>query len=291
MPKQKIGLVIDELSDIPESIVKENNISVVKFKLDFQDLAELPGNIYEKVRQAERLGIKSTIKTSQPSINDFLSAFNEKLKEFEEVICITFSSKMSGAYNSAFQAKKFLGSELQNRVHVFDSLNASGSEGLVILRAASLMKKNLDAGKIIETLKQEFRNIKLTGIYKSPKWLEASGRLPKFVPKGMNQAEKMGIRPIIGLVGGRMMVIGIKRNIKDLSSALFENFEKSTRKTREAGKPITVAITHADNPVEANKLKEMVIGLGNVGVAFVNLTCFPIGGHVGPDALILSWNQ
>ncbi len=289
--KQKIGLAIDEMSDLPEDIIKENNISVVRFKLDFQDLAELPGNIYEKMRQAERLGIKSIIKTSQPSINDFLCTFKEKLREFEDVICITFSSKISGAYNSAVQAKKFLEEEMQNRIHVFDSLNGSGSEGLVVLRATDLVKKKLNADEIIERLKQELRNIKLTGIYKSPKWLEASGRFPKFVPAGMNQAEKMGIKPIIGLIGGRMMVVGIKRNIKDLSSALFENFEKSTNKIREAGNTVVVAITHADNPVEANKLKGMLVGLKNTEVAFVNLTCFPIGGHIGPDSLILSWNQ
>lgn len=289
--KEKIGLVIDETSDLPQKIIDEEKITSVRFKLDFQELIDLPGNIYEKVREGERRGIKSLIKTSQPSINDFLSAFKEKLKEFEEVLCITFSSKISGAYNSAIQAKKFLETELQNKVHVFDSMNASGSEGLIALKAISLIKQKININEIIETLKKELPNIKLIGMYKNPKWIEASGRFPKFVPMMMNQAEKMDIKPVFGLKDGKLTIIGVKKNIKDIATALFEEFEKATKKIREAEKKITVAITHADNFEQANKLKDLILSLKNTEIAFISLVCFPVGGHIGPDSMVLSWNQ
>ena len=289
--KEKIGLVVDEAFDLPEEIINENKITVVRFKLDFQELKDLPGNIYEKAREGEKRGIKNLIKTSQPSINDFLSAFREKLKEFEEVLCITISSKLSGTHNSAVQAKKFIEQELQNKIRIFDSMNVSGTEGILSLKALSLIKEKLDAGEIIEKLKKELPDIKLIGMYKSPKWLEASGRFPKFVPMMMNQAEKMEIKPVFGLRDGKLAIVGIKKNIKDISSALLEEFEKATKKAREAGKKVTVAITHADNIEQADKLKEMVLSLKNTEIAFVNLLCFPLGGHVGPDTIVLSWNQ
>ena len=289
--KEKIGLVIDETFDLPQEIIEDNKITVVKFKLDFQELANIPGNVYEKAREGERRGIKSLIKTSQPSINDFLSAFKEKLKEFEEILCITISSKLSGTHNSAVQAKKFLEQELQKRVQVFDSLNASGTEGLLSLKAISLIKEKLNASEIVEKLKKELPNIKLIGMYKSPKWIEASGRFPKFVPAMMNQAEKMDIKPVFGLKDGKLTIVGVKRNIKDIATALFEDFEKATRRIREAGKKIIVAITHADNIEQADKLKEMILNLKNTEVAFVSLVCFPVGGHIGPDSVVISWNQ
>lgn len=289
--KSKTGLVIDETFDLPQEIIEDNEITVVKFKLDFQELANIPGNVYEKMREGGKRGIKNLIKTSQPSINDFLSAFKEKLKKFEEVLCITISSKVSGTYNSAVQAKKFLEQELQKRVHVFDSLNASGTEGLLSLKAISLIREKLNAEEIIEKLKKELPNIKLIGMYNSPKWIEASGRLPKFVPMMMNQAEKMEIKPVFGLKDGKLTIVGIKKNIKDMASALFEDFEKATGKVREAGKKVIVAITHADNIEQANKLKEMILNLKNTEIAFVSLVCFPVGGHIGPDSLVLSWNQ
>lgn len=289
--KEEIGIVADETIDLPEDMIKENKIGLVRFKIDFQDLADIPGNIYEKAREGERRGMKTLIKTSQPSINDFFAAFKEKLKEVENIICITLSSKVSGTYNSAVQAKKFLGAEFEKRVHVFDSMNGSGSEGLIVLKALSLIRQKLNLEEVAEKLRKELPNIRLIGMYKHPKYLEASGRIPKFVPVLMGQAEKINIRPVLGFRDGKLTFVGIKRNFKDISSALFEEFEKATKNAREAGKKVIVAITHADDLTEANKLKEMILGLKNTEIAFINLICFPVGGHIGPDTIVLSWNQ
>ncbi|MFA5208591.1 MAG: DegV family protein [Candidatus Paceibacterota bacterium] len=290
--KGKIGLVTDEICDLPEEIVNENNIGVVRYKIDFQELAELPGNVYQKIREGEKRGIKNLlVKTSQPSINDFLSVFKEKLKDFEEVLCITFSSKVSGAYNSAMQAKKFLEKELQDKVHIFDSLRGTGCEGLVILKAISLFKEKMNVSDIISNLTKELPNIKMAAIYQKSQWLEASGRLPSLANVIINRAEKMDIKPIFGFKNGKLNIIAIKKNVKDLSAALFEEFEKSTKKARESGRKIIVAITHADNMEQVEKLKTMILNLKNTEIAFVNLVCFPVGGHIGPGTLIVSWNQ
>jgi DegV family protein with EDD domain len=290
--KGKIGFVTDEICDLPEEIINENNIGVVRYKIDFQELAEMPGNVYQKIREGEKRGIKNLlVKTSQPSINDFLSVFKEKLKDFEEVLCITFSSKVSGAYNSAMQAKKFLEKELQDKVHIFDSLRGTGCEGLVILKAISLLKEKINVSDIISNLTKELPNIKMAAIYQKSQWLEASGRLPSLANVIINRAEKMDIKPIFGFKNGKLNIIAIKKNVKDLSVALFEEFEKSTQKARESGRKIIVAITHADNMEQVEKLKTMILNLKNTEIAFINLVCFPVGGHIGPGTLIVSWNQ
>ena len=90
---------------------------------------------------------------------------------------------------------------------------------------------------------------------------------------------------------GKLSVAGVKRNIIDLSSDIFEEFDKATKKARGEGKKIIVGITHADDISQATKLKEMILSLKNTEVAFINLTCFPIGGHIGPNSLILSWQE
>jgi len=45
-----IGIVADEAIDLPEEIIKENDISIIPFKLDLQKLEQFPGNIYKKWR-------------------------------------------------------------------------------------------------------------------------------------------------------------------------------------------------------------------------------------------------
>ncbi len=290
--KEKIGFVTDEVCDIPEEIINENDISVVRYKLDFQELSEIPGNIYQKIREGEKRGIKNLlIKTSQPSINDFLSVFKEKLEKFEEVLCITFSSKISGAYNSAIQAKKFLEKELQDRVHIFDSLRGTGCEGLIVLKAISLAKEKMPIPNIISNLTKEIPNVKMLAMYKNSRWLEASGRFPTIGNMIINQAEKIDIKPIFGFKNGKLNIVTIKRNVKELSIALFEEFEKTTRNARKAENKIKIAITHADNIEEVEKLKTMILSLKNTEISFVNLLCFPVGGHVGPGTLVIFWKQ
>jgi DegV family protein with EDD domain len=290
--KEKIGFVTDEIGDIPENLVNENKISVVKFKLDFQELSAIPGNVYEKIREGERRGIKNLlIKTSQPSINDFLSVFKEKLKEFEEVLCITFSSKVSGAYNSAIQAKKFLEKELQDKIHIFDSLRGTGCEGLLVLKAVALAKEKMSIPDIISVLTKEIPNNNMAATYKNSKWLEASGRFPAVGNMIINRIEKMNIKPIFGFKNGKLNIIALKKNVREISIALFEEFEKATKNAREAGKKVMVAIAHADNIEQAEKLKAMISNLKNTEVVFVNFVSFPVGGHIGPDSMTLSWNQ
>lgn len=287
----KIGLVSDEAFDLPQEIIEKYGIGVAKFKIDPQEMKDLPGNIYQKTREAEKRGISSVVKTSQPSINDFLVIFKEKLNEFEEIFCITISSKLSGTHNSAIQAKRFLQKEFQDKVHVIDSLNASAGEGLIALKIIELIKDNFNSQEINNKIKESIKKTRLLGAYYNPKWIEVSGRFPRFVPTIMKKAEKISIKPIFGMKNGKLSIVGIKRNIKDLSSALFEDFENATKEAREKGKKIIVGITHADDEDQAQKLKGLVLSLKNTEVALTNLTCFPIGGHIGPNSLVLSWQE
>jgi len=290
--KLPIGLIADETADLPQEIIDQNKIGIVKFKLDLQNLIDIPGsNVFEKVREAEKRGMQSLVKTSQPSINDFAVAFKEKLKEFESIICVTISSKVSGAYNSAMQAKKFLSQELQNKIHIIDSLNGSPGAALICLRILDNIKKNLNVDDIVNNINKNILNFKLLAMYKESKWIEASGRIPKLSALAIGQAEKMHIKPVFGFRDGKLSPVGIKRNIKDLSSAIFEEFEKQTQKIRSQGRKIIAVITHADDIIQAEKLRDLILSLPNTEVAFINLVCFPVGGHIGPGTIVLGWEQ
>ena len=101
----------------------------------------------------------------------------------------------------------------------------------------------------------------------------------------------MGIRPVFRLLNGILWIKGFKKNVRESSAALFEEFAKATDKVRRSGKKIIVTITHADDGAEAEKLKQMVESLANVEVAFINLLSAPAGGHTGPGSMAICWNQ
>ena len=86
--------------------------------------------------------------------------------------------------------------------------------------------------------------------------------------------------------------MGFKKTLNGLAQALAEEFEKQTASIRKSGKKLRVAITHADNLVEAQKLEALVkSAYQNIEIVYTNLICFTIGGHVGPGTLLLAWEQ
>ncbi len=292
MTKELIGLVIDEGTDLPKEIIEKNYLEVVPFKVDWPEVQSLPGeNLYQKIREAEKRGIKTFAKTSQPAPKDFLDAFKKQLEKFEKIICITITSKHSGTYNSASQAKNFLDKEIQNLVFIFDSLNVSAGEAFLVLKAIELIKKGLKTGEeIIKELEKMRPKIYLRVIFKDPKWIEASGRVSHTMANWIRRAEKIGIRPLLGVKNGTVTTISIKAGAKEATTALFKELEEKTRKLRQLGKKIKTAIIHTDNPDGVSRLKEMIENnLKEVEIVFINLVNPIVGSIVGPDALALVW--
>ena len=290
MNKQPIGIVVDEAADLPKEIIEKYQIGIVPIKAYWPEIEDLPGeNVFQKMREAEKKGIKSFAKTSQPSIQDFLGVFKKQFEKFEKIICLTITSKHSGTYNSAIQAKRFLSVEGE-KVFVVDSLNASGGQGLCVLKAADLIEKGKPVEEILAKLEEFIPKVHLYGLLEDPKWLEASGRISTTVANWIRKFQKIGIRPLIGIKQGKIVPIGVKARVKDMPTALFQQLEAKTKELRSQGKKIQVAITHGDNPEEAQNLKEMIEkDLDNTEIVFVNLVDDILGVILGPNSIILSW--
>jgi DegV family protein with EDD domain len=284
--KQKIGIVADEGGDLPEELIKKHNISIVPFKVDLGEMKDLPGNIYQKIREAERRGLKSFVKTSQPSPGDFLKAFREKLKEFEEIICITVTSKHSGTFNSALQAREYLPEK--EKIHVVDSMSVSGGEGLIILKAVSLIKSGLKINEILGKLKESVLKTNLIFVLESPKWAVASGRIPKVLGALLERMQNLSFYPVLTLKKGKIGLSSIRKGVKDLSSALLEEFKNKILKEK-IDSEIKIAITHADNEKEAKKLEDLILKVKNCKVEFKNIIGNIVGGLSGPGAVALAW--
>ena len=284
--EKKIGIVADEGGDLPRELIEKHQITIVPFKVDLGQMKDISGNVYQKIREAEKKGIKSFVKTSQPSPGDFLAVFKEKLRKFEEIICVTITSKHSGTFNSAYQAREFLAEK--ERIHVLDSLSGSGGEGLIILKIASLIEKRLKIKEILEKARGAISNTNLIFMLEDPKWLEASGRISSVLATWLRGMQKIGIRPLLGTKNGLIKPVGIVKGVKDIASALFKEFEKRISRVKTTEK-IKVAITHCDNLKETKKLIGMIEKLKNCEVVFINLVGNILGGLAGPGASALAW--
>jgi DegV family protein with EDD domain len=289
---KKIGLIVDEGADLTKEIIEKHQIAIVPLKVIWpSEIENLSGQtIFHKMAEADKRGLKIFCQTSQPSPKDFLDIFKKELEKFEKIICVTITSKLSGTYNSATQARNFLNPEEKKRVFVVDSLNASCGMGLLATKAIDLTMEENKPEEIAKELGDFTQKIHLAAIIEDPKWLEHSGRISKTIANWIRRAAKIGVRPVIGIKEGRVKAVGVKTGVKDLAEALFQELEGKTRKSRQEGKKIRVAIMHCLNLKDAQKLKEMIEKkLPNTEIAFVNLIDRVVGSIVGPGALGIAW--
>ena len=288
---EKIGIVTEEGADLPQEIIEKYQIAVAPIKMYWPEIENLPGdNTFQKMREAEKMGIKSFGKTSQPSAKDFMDVFEKQLAHFEEVIGIILTSKLSGSYNSAIQARNFLKPEDQKRIFLIDSLSVSVGESSLILRAIDLIEQGKSAEEIVKDLEKFVPLIQLIGIVEDPKWLEASGRMSSLLANWIRRAAKIGLRPLIRIKNGVLVSGGIVTGAKDIPTALFKKFETETKKLKKEGKKIRTVITHGDDLAGAMRLKEMIEKASeNNQVAFINIIDNVLATLLGPNSMLLSW--
>jgi DegV family protein with EDD domain len=289
---EKIGIITDEVADLPKDIIEKHQIAIIPVKLDWPEIENLPGeNTFQKMREAEKRGIKSFGKTSQPSPKDFLDVFKKQLEKFDKILCITLTSKLSGTYNSAIQARNFLPPEEQKRIFVIDSLNASCGQAIIVLKTIDLIEDGKEAEEIAKELEKLVPQIHLFVILKDPKWLEASGRISHLVANLLRRMAQAGIRPLLTFKNGRLVPAGIKAGAKDIPTALFKKFETGMKKLGE-DKQIRVIITHGDDLEGAQRLEEMIKkDFQNAEVAFINIINNVVGAPTGPNTLAIAWSE
>ncbi|MDD3292602.1 MAG: DegV family protein [Candidatus Pacebacteria bacterium] len=278
---KKTTIVIGESSSIPLEIAEKYNMHLVPFVMEWKEEANIEGKtIFEKMRNAKKNGLKTYPKTSQPSIGVYKKIFEEILSTGQEVLCLTISSKISGTYNSAFQARKMLKEELQNKVFIFDTMNADATEALLGIKAAELVAQGKTAEEIYNSLDNS--KIHVFGMIESPRWLETGGRINSTIASILENAQKLGLRPILGIKDGLIKPTTVKMKAKDTAEALLKEVQGLKNPK------LKIAITHADNLEEALKLKTLIEdNFPESTIEFISLISLVIGAHVGPGSLLV----
>jgi len=124
---KKVGIITEDICSLPEKIIRDLKIEIVKTRLYFPEWEKFPEkNLYQLMQQT-----KATPKTSAPPPGDYLNAYEKLIQDFQTILVITVSSKLSACFNSAFQAREVF--DEPEKIFLFDSFQAVASQGLSIL--------------------------------------------------------------------------------------------------------------------------------------------------------------
>jgi DegV family protein with EDD domain len=285
--KVSIGIITDDVTALLPKILEKYQIEIAQVILDWPEIKKIPGeNIYQKMREIERRGIKTFPKTSQATPKSFFELYEKQLQKFDKVLCLTLSSKLSGCYNSACQAKEMI--KTPERIFVLDSQNAAAGTALLILRAIELIQEQREINEIVKKLKNLISEVHFYLIFEDPKWLESIGRITKSQANWVRRMKKLNLRPVMKIRDGMLQKGGIVW-AQDAAEVIFKKIAKESKKIRAQGKKIRVIINQADNLEGAEKLKKMLKKEIGAEVSFISEGPPIICATTGPGTLIAGW--
>ena len=199
----KIAILTDSVSDLTYEDIEGLPIKIVPLKIDINGELYRDGiEITKSEFWHEMLENDATIKTSQPSPQDFLNAYNKLFeKGYKKIISIHPSSKLSGTIQAAKVGRSLTNRE--NDIELIDSLGASLLQGFLVLGAAGKSIRGESFTEIINWV-NNFRNKgKLLMIIPDLKYLEKGGRIGK---ASSTIAGALNMKPILTINQGEVTV-------------------------------------------------------------------------------------
>jgi DegV family protein with EDD domain len=271
----KIGIITEDVCSLPEKMIRDFGIEIVKTKLYFPEWEKFPEkNLYQLMVET-----RATPKTSAPSPGDYLRAYKKVLENHEIALVITLSSKLSACYNSAFQAREIF--ENPEKVYILDSLQAVAAQGLLVLRAVELINEGKEINEILEVLEKLKRKIKLFGFLRTTYWAEKIGRISKKMALAFTTLRILGIYPYFGTKEGKIGFSGFNLWTYDELEAIFNQLKYCAKKGK-----IRVGINYTNNADISLKLKEKLEKDLKAEVLFVSMVPPIVGANSGPGTLI-----
>ncbi|MBD0291152.1 MAG: DegV family protein, partial [Thermoleophilia bacterium] len=271
------AVVLDSTADLADPAARHQNWRLVPLYVrfgdeTFRDHVELaPEEFYSRLRSS-----RAQPQTSQPTPADFAACF-QALEEYERILCVTISARLSGTAESARLGAQSAG--LEAKVKVIDSRSASG--GIVIL--ADAIQRRLEAGtseEEVDGLVERFRRESgLLFTVETLDYLVRGGRVGKAAGLA---GELLSVKPILTIRDGE---VAPRKRVRGRAKALAE-FERVFSEATQDEPALRVGVAHADAAREADDLAGRIRAARPTASFDFHAMLGPvIGTHGGPGTL------
>lgn len=202
-----LKIATDSCSNITIEEAKTLGITLIPLTITFDKESYLDEVEIGKQAFYERLVTERKLpKTSQPSPEFFETLFSEAKESGDDVLFISLSAKLSGTYETALQAKKYVG---YDRIWVYDSAQVGECIKFLVLEALKY-KDTLSVEKIIEKLDELNKNIRVYAVIDTLEYLHRGGRLSRSVAL---IGALLNIKPIGTMKDGAVTIVAKQRGV------------------------------------------------------------------------------
>jgi DegV family protein with EDD domain len=285
-PEIRVRVVTDSTADLPPEVARTHAIEVVPLSVIFgeeifKDGPDLtPGAFYKLLEMRRDVHPR----TNPPTRGEFAQAY-ARLTGRQDVVSIHISEKMSQTVVHARAAAGDAAASAAARtdgskpaVEVCDSLQVSAGLGLLVLCAARMARRNLPAAEITRRVAEMQPRLHLLFVVDTLEYLARGGRI------GKAQAllgGLLGIKPILGLVGGEVAPVDRVRGGKAAHPRVVELFKERV----DASRPVMVAVAHAAAPIWADRMRTLLQQHFIVSEMLGSEIGPVVGAHVGPGCV------
>lgn len=271
-----VAVVTDTTSYLPLERTLRESIGLVALYVVFSgerieresDITDLPA-FFEELRSADNLPT-----TSQPSVGDFVSAYEPLLADGGEVVSIHISGKLSGTCDSARQAAQAV--EGGERVTVIDSTTAAGGLGMLALVAAHAAREGAGAAEVQQRVAEARADLKMWFALDTLEFLKRGGRI------GAASAwigSTLKVKPILTVESEMTPVERVRT-----SRRMFERMVDYARERHDSGKDAWV-VQHIAAPEQGERLADRCRDIFGCEPLFMGEIGPVLSAHTGPGLL------
>ncbi len=273
-----VAVATDSTHYLPRALADELDIRQVSLYVGWQGQPERELDMDGFDAFYKRLGTDSELPiTSQPSIGDFLTAWEPLLAEGKDVVSVHLAGGISGTCHAAQQAHELLAERgLGERVEVIDGETACGGMGLLLLAATAAARAGSDKVGVASRVREARKALRIWFCLDTLEYLRRGGRV------GKAQAWLGGtlkIKPILSL---EYEIVPVER-VRTAGRA-FERMVAYAQELHDAGADGWV-VQHIQAEEQAQRLIERCREIFDSEPVFVSEVGPVIGTYTGPGLI------
>jgi DegV family protein with EDD domain len=279
----KIAIVTDSTSDLPKDLLKSNNITSIPLSVIFKEATYLDDgkeitieDFYEKLKTAGDLPT-----TTQPTPKDFVETYTSLLKEYDSILSVHISKKMSGTINSAELAKQQMPDA---DIEIVDSELVHMPLGFIALTAANLAKNGKSRDEIVEAINAMKSKINVLFVPSTLEYLKKGGRIGK--AKGLI-ASLLEIKPILTINAGEVSQFKTTRRWNQAKIELVNSMEAMITDPSK----LIVSIGDSDAVEDAQEMEDRIKEKFSPKKIMRVKIGAVVGTHLGPGGIGITFYE
>jgi DegV family protein with EDD domain len=271
-------IVTDSLADITSDIAQKLGVTVVPLTVLFGREAFLDRVTMTSDEFYQRL-IHGNIwpTTTQPTPAAFAEVYNKLAEETDEILVVTLSSKLSGTYQSATNAKTMV--KKKCRIEIIDSLTVAMGLGLIVISAAKAAQTGANLSELVSLARGAMKRSHFIVYFDTLKYLAKGGRIGK--AQGL-LGSLLSVKEILTVKEGEMGPLTRVRSLGAGLDYLYNFVARFGKKIEE------LAVEHTTTPQEADKLAERLGEIYPKERIYRSTVSPVLGTYGGPGALAVT---